>query len=103
MNRATAESSFVIIAAPTDVPATMLKVSGVPLKLTEEVEAEWARERVQGGLSSGEGVIWAVRDKIEKREPVKEKGRVKDYQTVEVDPGVSDKRLLCYEPEFAPC
>jgi hypothetical protein len=35
------------------------------------------------------------------REEVKDKGRVTGYQDVEVDPGVSDKRLLVYEPEFA--
>src|SRR5262249_15576408 len=56
---------------------------------------------VKGGLSSGEGLIWAVRDRIEKTEPLKDKGRVVGYQQVQVDPGVADKRLLCYEPEFA--
>src|SRR5205823_2555764 len=50
--------------------------------------------------SSGEGLIWAVRDRIMKREKVKEKGEV-SYVEVEADPGVSDKRLLVYEPEFA--
>jgi hypothetical protein len=70
-------------------------------RLFEEVEEKWARERAQGGLSSGEGLMWHVRDPIEKREPVKEKGRVVDYQTVTADPGIDDKRLLCYEPEFA--
>ena len=57
--------------------------------------------RISTGLSSGEGLIWAVRDKIEKKEPVKEKGRVVDYQTVITDHGVDDKRLLVSEPEFA--
>src|SRR5262249_16117596 len=36
--------------------------------------------RVQDGLSTGEGLIWAVRDPIEKNEPVKEKGRVIRYE-----------------------
>ena len=42
-----------------------------------------------------------MRDPVMGREEVKDKGRVTGYQDVEVDPGVSDKRLLVYEPEFA--
>jgi hypothetical protein len=69
-------------------------------RLFREVEEQWAGERIHSGLSSGEGVIWAVRDPITKRDRVKEKGKVR-YEDVEADPGVSDKRLLVYEPEFA--
>jgi len=58
-------------------------------------------KRMTTGLSSGEGLIWAVRDPIYKQEAIKEKGRVVDYQQVQVDPGVDDKRLLVVEPEFA--
>src|ERR1035437_6687427 len=65
------------------------------------VDSGWAENRIQSGLSSGEGVIWAVRDPIEEQQPIKEKGRVVDYQTVITDPGVSDKRLLLLESEFA--
>src|SRR5262249_7522214 len=36
--------------------------------LYREAEEEWGRERVQSGLSSGEGLIWSVRDPIKKRE-----------------------------------
>jgi hypothetical protein len=42
-----------------------------------------------------------VRDPITKHEPIKDHGVVKDYQDVEVDPGVTDKRLLIVESEFA--
>jgi hypothetical protein len=56
---------------------------------------------IQGGLSSGEGLIWEVRDAIVKREPVKERGRITGHQEIEVDAGVADKRLLVYEAEFA--
>jgi hypothetical protein len=64
-------------------------------------EEEWEQERIKSGLSSGEGLIWSVRDPIFTRQPVKEKGRVTDYEVVESDPGVPDKRLLAYESEFA--
>src|SRR4029453_2896452 len=53
------------------------------------------------GLSSGEGLIWAVRDPIEKQQPIKEGGRVVDYQLVTEDAGVTDKRLLVIESELA--
>jgi hypothetical protein len=59
------------------------------------------RERTMKGLASGEALIWAVRDAISKYQPVKENGRVIDYQTVIEDPGISDKRLLVHAPEFA--
>jgi hypothetical protein len=70
------------------------------IRLFQEAEEEWEKERVQSGLSSGEGLIWAVRDPIQKRERVKEHGQVR-YEEVEADPGVTDKRLLVYEPEYA--
>lgn len=60
----------------------------------------WTNERILSGLSSGEGLVWAVRDSVEERQPIKEKGRVVDYELVVADPGVEDKRLLCFESEF---
>ena len=67
--------------------------------LVESADRSLARS--YSGLSSGEGLIWQVRDPIERRDPIKEKGRVVDYETVETDPGVSDKRVLIFEAEFA--
>ncbi len=62
----------------------------------------WATNRVKGGLSSGEGLIWNVRDPIYKQEPIKDKGlHTGEYQEICVDPGVEDKRLLAQEAEFA--
>lgn len=60
----------------------------------------WCKNCVAGGLSSGEGLIWQVRDPIEKKEPIKQKGRVVNYQTVIDDHGIEDKRFLADEPEF---
>jgi hypothetical protein len=70
-------------------------------RLFREVAEPWARERVQPGLSSGEGLIWAVRDPIKKRERQKGRQGPSRYEEVEADPGVADKRLLALEPEFA--
>jgi hypothetical protein len=63
-------------------------------------DPEWSGARILGGLSSGEGLIYHVRDPIEGQVPIKEKGRIVDYQTAIIDPGVSDKRLLVFESEF---
>ena len=65
------------------------------------MDDSWVSSRVQSGLSSGEGLIWAVRDPIEKQKPVREKGHGVDYETVIEDHGVDDKRLLVVESEFA--
>jgi hypothetical protein len=56
--------------------------------------------RWTSGLSSGEGLIWFVRDPIEKQERVEEKGRPVRYETVIADKGVEDKRAMVIEPEF---
>jgi hypothetical protein len=71
------------------------------LQLMSFADADWCSRCVVSGLTSGEGVIWAVRDPIEQRQPIKERGRVVDYQMVVVDEGVADKRLMVVESEFA--
>jgi len=70
-------------------------------RLFEGVDQEWVKDRIQSGLSSGEGLIWAVRDPIEKLQPIKKSGQVVDYQMVIEDQGVSDKRLLIVESEYS--
>jgi hypothetical protein len=69
--------------------------------LFRAADEPWAADRVQSGLSSGEGLVWAVRDSIRKRERTRGRGGPPRYEEVEADPGVEDKRLLVYEPEFA--
>ncbi|HEY9224617.1 MAG TPA: hypothetical protein VIP27_10760 [Variovorax sp.] len=61
---------------------------------------DWADRCVHSGLSSGEGVIWAVRDPIMGREK-EGKGAAAQYVEREIDAGVSDKRLMVVESEFA--
>jgi primase-polymerase (primpol)-like protein len=60
--------------------------------LLQLVDKPWFDNRQQSGLSSGEGLIYAVRDPIEKTD--------KDGNVIVVDPGVEDKRLLVVEEEF---
>jgi uncharacterized protein DUF3987 len=57
------------------------------LRLFRIVEPVWLDRRVQSGLSSGEGLIWAVRDA--------------GHTANGLDGGVADKRLLVAETEFA--
>lgn len=52
-------------------------------RILEQVDADWAAQRIKSGLSSGEGLIYQVRD------PLKD------------DEGEKDKRLLVLEEEFA--
>ncbi len=67
---------------------------GYVKRLMEFADPQWLRDRVQSGLSSGEGLIHAVRD----GEPDDD-----DYDNCNKgrDEGVSDKRLLAVESEFA--
>jgi hypothetical protein len=69
-------------------------------KIITAADPDWEM-RLMSGLSSGEGLIWQVRDEITRRDPIKDKGRVTGYQEVVADEGVKDKRLLVFEGEFA--
>jgi len=74
---------------------------GRVMQLMKYADEGWCQNCIATGLSSGEGLIWAVRDPIEEREPIREKGRVTEYQSVVRDQGVPDKRLFADESEFA--
>ena len=69
--------------------------------LYEQLDPDWATDRVASGLSSGEGLIFNVRDSVLTRERVKERGEPPRYEEVESDPGETDKRLFVVEEEFA--
>lgn len=57
---------------------------------------EWPR--MESGLSSGEGLKYAVRDPVMRPEKDKVTGT---FTMLEADPGISDKRLLVREGEFS--
>ncbi|MBY0232384.1 MAG: DUF3987 domain-containing protein, partial [Gemmataceae bacterium] len=71
------------------------------MSLFDMIDADWKSHRVVSGLSSGEGLIWVVRDPIEGIEATKDKNGSGTHQIVVKDPGVQDKRLLVNESEFA--
>jgi hypothetical protein len=79
-------------------------------EIMESASRDWYADRIASGLSSGEGLIFNVRDpiteRIRKRDGEDEDegdGDVDAEGFVErvVDPGVEDKRLLIVEQEFA--
>ena len=61
--------------------------------LMGSADKQWTEERWLHGLSSGEGLIYAVRDRLE--------GENTNGETVVLDEGVEDKRLLVLEEELA--
>jgi hypothetical protein len=60
----------------------------------ESVDPDWSQERNVSGLSSGEGLISAVRDQVKEWNKKENRYEVTDF-------GVADKRLLVVEAEFA--
>ena len=66
---------------------------GCVRELMHASDERWTEERVLHGLSSGEGLIYAVRDRVE--------GENKKGEKMVLDEGVEDKRLLVLEAELA--
>jgi hypothetical protein len=63
-------------------------------EIVKTADERWFSDRAKGGLSSGEGLINEVRDEFKKWN-----GKEGTWEII--DPGVSDKRLMVTEPEFA--
>jgi hypothetical protein len=71
------------------------------LQLFTHADEGWRKNCLASGLSSGEGVIHAVRDEIRETKPAKEKGKYTGESVdVVTDTGVTDKRLMVIESEF---
>ncbi|MHB1865844.1 MAG: bifunctional DNA primase/polymerase [Candidatus Saccharimonadales bacterium] len=66
----------------------------------ELIDLSWWKRRITSGLSTGEGLIHAVRDEIKESVPIKDRGKVVEHQEQVTDPGEPDKRLLCVESEL---
>ena len=67
--------------------------AGQAKRLVRAIDPVWTKECLQTGLSSGEGLIHAVRDATTSEGD--------DGEIITVDPGVTDKRLCIVESEFA--
>jgi hypothetical protein len=72
--------------------------------LLECIDPEWLRDRVVNGIQSGEAIIFNVRDPRFGPRPKKQKswsdGEANSANEI-IDCGVTDKRLLLLEEEFA--
>jgi DNA-binding transcriptional ArsR family regulator len=66
-------------------------------ELFRQVDPDWTLQRVIGGLGSGEGLVYAVRDRVERTERRKDG----EFDLVVTDPGEEDKRALVLAPELA--
>jgi hypothetical protein len=62
--------------------------------IVKVADDRWFDERTKGGLSPGEGLINEVRDEVKHWDAKEQTWQI-------VDPGVTDKRLLVTEAEFA--
>ena len=72
------------------------------LNIMKGADDTWAHKRIHSGLSSGEGLIHAVRDATYKTVTRTDRVTGLRVPSTEIDDeGVSDKRLLAMEPEFA--
>jgi hypothetical protein len=72
------------------------------LDMLAKVDAGFMSSRLRSGLSSGEGLIQAVRDAREEDVPIRAKdGSPLRFERQWVDNGEPDKRLLVVESEFA--
>ncbi|HRH95387.1 MAG TPA: hypothetical protein PLB55_05600 [Prosthecobacter sp.] len=65
------------------------------------LDEKWKNECITNGLSSGEGLIYAVRDPLVEQKAAKgPSARPGDTEEVVKDPGIEDKRLLVLEGEL---
>ncbi len=69
-------------------------------RIMSEVDAYWVQARVMGGLSTGEGLIAALKDKGGQKKSTGNSGRPRSKSSQAIGNSV-DKRLLVVEPEFA--
>jgi hypothetical protein len=65
-----------------------------------QIDPAWADGRITGGLVSGEGLIWEVRDRVVVDQEVREKGQPSRIERVPKDAGICDKRLMVVETEM---
>jgi hypothetical protein len=65
------------------------------------VDPGWKEACMHSGLSSGEGLIFMVRDQVVTRQCIKNTKSTPEYSDVITDQGAKDKRAFVIESEFA--
>jgi hypothetical protein len=98
----------------TNLFATLVGASGKGRKGTSwgrvaevlgPLDQNWFGARIVDGLSTGEGLIWSVRDAVIEQEPIREgsgkSAKIVGYQDAVIDAGIDDKRLMIQATEFA--
>lgn len=94
---------FAVIVGATGKGRKGTSLSPVRL-LFKAIEPNWEKDHILSGMSSGEGLIYAVRDEVTKKVPITEgKGKEKkivDFELEVVDEGIEDKRMFVIEEEF---
>ena len=90
-----AANLFLALVGATSAGRTGTASSGV-MSLFRLVDQDYCDHCVTSGLSSGEGLIQAVRDAV-----VLTQNDRREQRNIPPDPGVRDKRLLVLEEEFA--
>lgn len=91
---------FVVIVAPSSKGRKGTSWGEVR-RLASLVDPGWAKRCCVGGLSSGEGLIWAVRDPIIDQSALRKGGKITGHEEQVTDSGVEDKRLLAHEGELS--
>ncbi len=97
-----ATNLFVVIVGATSKGRKGTSMGRVR-QLFRQVDPEWESQRIASGLASGEGLLWQVRDPIVERRKARKNEHADEDGYVEemTDFGVTDKRLLISEGEFA--
>ena len=81
---------FVLLAGETAKARKGLSAGRIR-HIYDVADPDWARDCISGGMSSGEGILHAIRDPVY---------TMKGGVSVMTDPGIEDKRLLLDEREF---
>ena len=91
VNRDRHYTNLYILLVGASAKARKGLAAGLIRALLEVAEPNWANSCIHGGMSSGEGILHAIRDPVY---------TVKKGVSAMTDPGVADKRLLLDEREF---
>jgi hypothetical protein len=87
---------FLCLVGPTSHSRKGTSLDRV-LQVFESIDPTWLLHCRKGGLSTGEGLIYHVRDRVTRVVEDKKSGMTDEEI---VDPGVTDKRLMVEETEF---